>query len=74
MTIGIIIGHQEGTLEDRFARAAGQGFHHYQLLSWDPALWTDREAEKIKHAVKAARCPDHSFLVRLDRPQGMELH
>lgn len=47
MNIGIVINHYEGTLEDRFARAEEQGFHHCQLISWEPALWTDKEAEKV---------------------------
>lgn len=58
MNIGIVINHHEGTLEDRFARAAEQGFHHCQLISWEPALWTDEEAEKIN-----ALCKKHHVVI-----------
>ena len=48
MNIGIWIGHTAAGQEERFARAAAQNFHHCQLVSWDPSLWTDEGAEEIR--------------------------
>lgn len=48
MNVGIIIGHAAQGMRDSFANAAAQGFHHCQLVSWHPELWTDESAEEIK--------------------------
>lgn len=47
MNIGICIPHKEDMAE-RFRIAVENGFHHCQLTSWNPALWTKEEAEKLK--------------------------
>lgn len=47
MNVGIIIGHFPEGLEEKFARAAEQNFKHCQLVSWNPALWTQERAEEI---------------------------
>lgn len=47
MNVGIIIGHHGEGLEEKFAKAAQQNFRHCQLVSWNPALWTQEEADKV---------------------------
>ncbi|MBE5807849.1 MAG: sugar phosphate isomerase/epimerase [Clostridiales bacterium] len=48
MNVGIIIRHANGELlTERFARAAEQGFHHCQLVSWDPSCWTEENAQQV---------------------------
>ncbi len=48
MNVGICIRHGAEDLREQFPRAAAMGFKHCQLISWDPALWTQREAEMIR--------------------------
>lgn len=48
MNVGISIRHSATGMREKFARAAGQDFHHCQLISWEPELWTDEEAERIR--------------------------
>lgn len=47
MNVGIIIGHSGEGMEAKFAHAAEQNFKHCQLVSWNPALWTEEKAEEI---------------------------
>ena len=48
MNVGIIIRHCGGEeMRGHFAAAARQGFHHCQLVSWDPQWWTEENAEEI---------------------------
>lgn len=47
MNVGIIIRHCDEGLEHVFATAAENGFHHGQLVSWDPSLWTDAMLERV---------------------------
>ena len=47
MNVGIIIRHCDEGLRQVFETAAKNGFHHGQLVSWDPSLWTDEMAERI---------------------------
>lgn len=47
MNIGICILHNTQTLEEQFRAAQQNGFHHCQLVSWDPSLWTEEEARRI---------------------------
>ena len=48
MNIGIIISHTKENMEEKFAQAAAQGFHHCQLTSWDPSVWSEDDAAKIR--------------------------
>ena len=48
MNVGIVITHTKDNMEEKFSQAAAQGFHHCQMTSWDPANWTDEDAEKIR--------------------------
>lgn len=48
MNVGIVISHTKDNMEEKFSQAAGQGFHHCQMTSWDPSNWTDEDAEKIR--------------------------
>ena len=47
MNVGIIIGHSNEGMEEKFVQAAKQNFKHCQLVSWNPALWTRENAEEI---------------------------
>ncbi|MBR4441663.1 MAG: sugar phosphate isomerase/epimerase, partial [Clostridia bacterium] len=47
MNVGIIIRHCDEGLRQVFENAAKNGFHHGQLVSWDPSLWTDEMAARI---------------------------
>lgn len=47
MNVGIVIIHTPENMEEKFAAAAKQGFKHCQLISWNPALWTDDNAIEI---------------------------
>ena len=47
MNAGIIIRHCDEGLEQVFENAAKMGFHHGQLVSWDPALWTEAQAGRV---------------------------
>ena len=49
MNVGIIIPHSEGAkMRQIFADLVAQGFHHGQLVSWDPKYWTDENAKEVK--------------------------
>jgi len=48
MNVGIIISHSAEGMREKFANASAQGFHHCQLTSWNPALWTDEKLEELK--------------------------
>ena len=53
MNVVIIIRHCEGeALRECFATAAQQGFHHCQLVSWDPQYWTDANAQQVSALTK----------------------
>ncbi len=47
MNVGIVIIHTAEGMREKFANAAAQGFHHCQLVSWNPELWNDASAEEI---------------------------
>lgn len=47
MNVGICIRHTAQKLEDSFATASQNGFRHLQLVSWEPALWTEEEAKRV---------------------------
>lgn len=48
MNVGIIISHAAEGMREKFANAAAQGFHHCQLTSWNPALWTEEGLQELK--------------------------
>jgi len=48
MNVGIIISHSAEGMREKFANASAQGFHHCQLTSWNPDLWTDEKLEELK--------------------------
>ena len=48
MNVGIVISHTKDNMEEKFSKAASQGFHHCQMTSWKPSNWTDEDAEKIR--------------------------
>lgn len=50
MNVGISIIHRGEGMDRAFADAAAQDFHHCQLISWAPELWTDEEAARIRTA------------------------
>ena len=53
MNVGIIIPHRGGEeLRTNFANAAAQGFHHAQLVSWDPRYWTEENAREVSELTK----------------------
>ena len=47
MYLGICINHMPEGMEERFRKASEMGFHYCQLISWNPSLWTETEAEHI---------------------------
>ena len=51
MNVGIII-RQVADMKESFANAAAQGFHHCQLVGWNPELWTDESAEQINQLTR----------------------
>lgn len=48
MNVGIIISHTLDQMEEKFSQAATQGFHHCQITSWEPSLWTEENAAEIR--------------------------
>ena len=50
MNVGISIIHRGEGMDRAFADAAAQDFHHCQLISGAPELWTDEEAARIRAA------------------------
>ena len=49
MNVGIIIRHCGGEeMRKGFQDAAGRGFRHCQLVSWDPQYWTKENGEEVK--------------------------
>ena len=48
MNVGICIRHAAQDMHEKFMDAAARGFQHCQLISWEPQLWTDEEAERIR--------------------------
>lgn len=48
MNVGIIISHTLDQMEEKFSQAASQGFHHCQITSWEPSLWTEENAAEIR--------------------------
>ena len=47
MNIGICIQHGTGDMREKIENALNLGFHHAQLISWNPANWTDESADEI---------------------------
>ena len=47
MNIGICVRHGVDTLRESLLEARRHGFEHIQLVSWDPLLWTPREADRV---------------------------
>ena len=48
MNVGIIILHSAEGVREKFETAKKRGFRHCQLVSWNPALWTDENASEMK--------------------------
>lgn len=47
MNVGICIRHV-ADLDESFRKAAEMGFAHCQLVSWNPSLWNETEAGKVR--------------------------
>ena len=58
MNVGICIRHEGEHLSEAFRRAAAQGFHHCQFVSWEPELWTDEEAARVN-----ALCAEYAMTI-----------
>ncbi len=55
MKVGICIQFRKDLdMKEEFRKAAAEGFHNCQLLSWDPETWTDENAALI------LRCEEES--------------
>ena len=62
MRIGLLLSYNRPEeLEKGFADLAAHGFDNCQLCSWNPAVWTDENAKKVR------------ALVRLGGSGGLEL-
>lgn len=48
MNVGICVRHIHEGMRETFQKVADMGFHHCQLVSWAPGLWTDEEALDMK--------------------------
>ncbi len=61
-------------MEKKFAQLREHNFDSCQLVSWNPAAWTDENASLLKNTF--GTISDHRFriLVRLERTCGMELY
>ena len=58
MNVGICLVHTPGDMPEKFAQAQSFGFHHCQLVSWQPSLWTDAEAQSLN-----ALCLAHDITI-----------
>lgn len=74
MNVGICIHHASENMRRLIETAAENGFHHGQLISWEPANWTDESSRRDQRALQGAGLHHHRLLVRLGRPQVLELH
>lgn len=52
MKIGTCIDFKRETLEQKIKDLKKFGFDNFQLLSWEPKLWTDENAEFIKQIIE----------------------
>lgn len=53
MKIGVCVHQISGEeMAKKFKAITDEGFYSCQLLSWDPTLWTDANAEIINNAIK----------------------
>ena len=58
MNVGICIHHASENMRRLIETAAENGFHHGQLISWEPANWTDESAAEI-----SALCRELDFTI-----------
>ena len=63
MNVGICIRH-DNNVAAHIQDAAQKGFAHAQLISWQPSLWTDEQAQAIQAALDK-HGDHHGVLVRL---------
>lgn len=58
MNVGICIHHSADGMREAMETAAANGFRHGQLISWNPANWTDESAAEI-----GALCAELGFTI-----------
>lgn len=52
MKIGVCVSHAQEDIFQAFKNVKDLGLDNCQLLSWNPSLWTDEQADLIKDALK----------------------
>ncbi len=53
MKVGVMVPHGNGEeMQGRFAAIRREGFSSCQLVSWDPALWTEENAQAVQTACR----------------------
>ena len=53
MKVGVMVPHERGEeMQGRFAAIRREGFSSCQLVSWDPALWTEENAQAVQTACR----------------------
>ena len=59
-------------LKEKIRRTEGNGVESCQLVCWDRSLLNEETAAVVREAVREKGDRNHSVLVRLGRPEGME--
>ena len=69
MKIGVCVSFTEiEKIPEQFRVLREQGFDNCQMLSWNPATWTDDNAQKILDYQKEYGCKAKEVLILLRTP------
>ena len=68
MDIGVCITHDAENMEEKILRMKAQGFRRCQLLTSNPALWTDEEAARLRDCFQAHDAEITAFWCGLEGP------
>lgn len=75
MKIGVCIRHHKSmSINHEFQKAVDLGFEKIQLVSWQPDLWTDDEAERLTAAAKEHNLEITELWVGWQGPQSWNFY
>ncbi len=75
MKIGVMVGfNSETSLEEQFARVRRFGMDSCQLCSWEPAVWTDENAEIAGKLIEKYQIDVSAFWCGWEGPKVWDLY
>ncbi len=74
MKIGVCVSHAQEDIRKAFQNVKELGLDNCQLLSWNPALWTDEQADLIKDALKETGVEITAFWCGWTGPQAWNFY